>query len=41
VLGEPAGRGLTEASATTLMLVWAGGALLSGWLRLLRHDANG
>jgi ABC-2 type transport system permease protein len=41
LLGEPAGRGLTETSSLVTMLVWAGGALLLGWLRLLRDDANG
>lgn len=40
LLGEPAGRGLTETSAVITMLVWAGGALLLGWLRLMRDDAN-
>lgn len=39
LLGEPKGR-MTETSSITVMLVWAGGALLLGWLRLLRSDAN-
>ncbi|WP_328992669.1 hypothetical protein OG394_00360 [Kribbella sp. NBC_01245] len=40
LLGEPAGRGLTNTFAVLTMLGWAGGALLLGWLRLLRDDAN-
>ena len=39
LLGEPKGR-MTETSSITVMLAWAGGALLLGWLRLLRSDAN-
>lgn len=39
LLGEPQGR-MTEASSITVMLAWAGGTLLFGWLRLLRDDAN-
>ena len=31
---------MTEASSVTVLLVWAGGALLLGWLRLARTDAN-
>jgi ABC-2 type transport system permease protein len=31
---------MTEASWVTALLAWAGGALLLGWLRLLRNDAN-
>ena len=40
LLGEPTRRGLTDTSAVITMLVWAGGALLLGWLRLKRDDAN-
>jgi hypothetical protein len=32
--------GMTTASSVTTLLAWAGGALLLGWLRLLRDDAN-
>ncbi len=32
--------GMTGTSSVTTLLVWAGGALLLGWLRLLRDDAN-
>jgi len=38
LLGEV--PGMTEASATTVVLAWAGGVLLLGWLRLARDDAN-
>jgi hypothetical protein len=31
---------MTEASSVTALLAWAGSALLLGWLRLLRNDAN-
>jgi len=31
---------MSEASSVTALLGWAGGALLLGWLRLLRNDAN-
>jgi len=31
---------MTEASSVAALLAWAGGALLLGWLRLLRNDAN-
>ena len=31
---------MTEASSVTVLLAWAGGALLLGWLRLVRNDAN-
>ena len=31
---------MTEASSVTVQLVWAGGAHLLGWLRLVRTDAN-
>ncbi len=40
LLGEPEGRGLTETSSVLTLLAWAAGALLLGWLRLLRDDAN-
>lgn len=33
--------GMTTSSATTVLLAWAGAALLLGWLRLVRTDANG
>ena len=39
LLGEPKDR-MTEASSITVLLVWALGSLLLGWLRLLRDDAN-
>ncbi|SOD94431.1 hypothetical protein [Blastococcus haudaquaticus] len=32
--------GMTTASSVTALLGWAGGALLLGWLRLARDDAN-
>ncbi|WP_222267047.1 hypothetical protein [Modestobacter marinus] len=38
LLGEV--PGMTQTSSVTTMLAWAGGALLLGWLRLLRDDAN-
>ncbi len=38
LLGEV--PGMTTASSVTVLLGWAGGALLLGWLRLLRDDAN-
>ncbi|MGY1821652.1 hypothetical protein [Geodermatophilus sp. SYSU D00079] len=38
LLGEV--PGMTEASSVTTLLAWAGGALLLGWLRLARDDAN-
>ena len=31
---------MTESSSITVLLVWALGSLLLGWLRLLRDDAN-
>lgn len=33
--------GMTTASSVTVLLAWAGSALLLGWLRLLHRDANG
>lgn len=33
--------GMTTSSAVTVLLVWAGAAVLLGWLRLMRNDANG
>lgn len=39
LLGEV--PGMTTASSITTLLAWAGGALLLGWLRLTRTDANG
>ncbi|MFW3169879.1 hypothetical protein [Geodermatophilus sp. CPCC 206100] len=32
--------GMTQASSVTVLLVWAAGALLLGWLRLVRTDAH-
>lgn len=32
--------GMTTTSSVTVLLVWAGAALLLGWLRLVRTDAN-
>lgn len=40
LLGEGDVLGMTHASSVTVLLAWAGGALLLGWLRLLRNDAN-
>jgi len=37
---EPRGRGLTDGSSAITMVAWAAGALLLGWLRLVRDDAN-
>ncbi len=31
---------MTEASSVTALLAWAGGALLLGWVRLIRNDGN-
>jgi ABC-2 type transport system permease protein len=31
---------MTDASSVAVLLGWAGGALLLGWLRLTRNDAN-
>ena len=38
LLGEV--PGMTQASSVAVLLGWAGGALLLGWLRLVRDDAN-
>jgi ABC-2 type transport system permease protein len=38
LLGEV--PGMTQASSVTALLGWAGGALLLGWVRLVRDDAN-
>ncbi len=38
--GEPTSRGLTDTSCAIAMLVWAGAALLLGWLRLTRDDVD-
>ncbi len=38
LLGEV--DGMTTTSSVAVLLVWAGGALLFGWLRLLRDDAT-
>ena len=40
LVGEPTRPGLTETSSVVTMLVWAAGALLVGWVRLVREDAN-
>lgn len=40
LLGEPARPGLSVGSSVVTMLLWAGAALLLGWLRLVREDAN-
>jgi ABC-2 type transport system permease protein len=32
--------GMTTVSSVTTLVAWAGGALLLGWLRLVRDDAN-
>ncbi|MCM0674818.1 hypothetical protein NCC78_08960 [Micromonospora phytophila] len=32
--------GMTTVSSVLVLLAWAGGALLLGWLRLMRDDAN-
>ncbi len=39
LVGEPDDRGITGTTAVLVMLAWAGGALLLGWLRLERDDA--
>jgi hypothetical protein len=31
---------MTGATSVTVVLAWAGGVLLLGWLRLARDDAN-
>ncbi len=31
---------MTEVSSVTTLLTWSGGALLPGWVRLVRDDAN-
>jgi hypothetical protein len=41
LLGEPARPGITETTSIVTMLGWAVGALVLGWLRLVRTDANG
>ncbi len=38
LLGEV--PGMTAVSSVTVVLGWAGGALLLGWLQLIRNDAN-
>lgn len=38
--GEAIAEGMTQLSAALTMLAWAGGALLLGWARLVRDDAN-
>jgi ABC-2 type transport system permease protein len=41
LLGEqPRGRGIDDTSALLTLLAWSGGALLLGWSRLVRDDAN-
>lgn len=37
---EPTARGLTVATSALTLAVWAAGALLLGWLRLVRDDVN-
>jgi ABC-2 type transport system permease protein len=39
LLGEPQDR-MTQTSAITVLLAWALGSLVLGWLRLARDDAN-
>jgi hypothetical protein len=38
--GEQVAEGMTPTSAIVTLLAWAVGALLLGWLRLVRDDAN-
>jgi len=38
--GESIGEDMTRTSATVTMIAWAVGALVLGWLRLVRDDAN-
>lgn len=38
--GESIGEDMTRTSAVVTMLAWAVGALVLGWLRLVRDDAN-
>jgi ABC-2 type transport system permease protein len=38
--GESIGEDMTQTSAVVTMLAWAVGALVLGWLRLVRDDAN-
>lgn len=38
--GEQIAEGMTQTSATVTMLAWAGAAMLLGWLRFVRDDAN-
>ena len=40
LLEEPTSRGLTDTSSMLTMLAWAGVALVLGWARLVRDDAN-
>ena len=40
LVGEPDDRGITDTAAILVMLAWAGGSLLLGWLRLERDDAS-
>lgn len=40
LFGEPNRPGITETSSMLTMLAWAGGAVLLGYLRLVREDAN-
>lgn len=37
---EQIAEGMTQTSAVVTMLVWAAAALVLGWLRLVRDDAN-
>lgn len=38
--GEPTDRGFTTGPSVIIMVSWAVGVLLLGWLRLIRDDAN-
>ncbi|WP_112240575.1 hypothetical protein [Kribbella monticola] len=38
--GEPTDRGFTNTSSVIVMLAWAIGMAVLGWLRLIRDDAN-
>ncbi|CAA9368562.1 MAG: hypothetical protein AVDCRST_MAG47-895 [uncultured Nocardioidaceae bacterium] len=40
LVGEPTRPGITETSSVVTMLFWAATALVLGWLRLVREDAN-
>ena len=40
LVGEPTRPGITQTSSIVTMLAWVCGALLLGWLRLSREDAD-